>query len=208
MWEQLWSTCATLIPTRSAKRLLAENIRSVNYRYRQNDPVPTYRHKPTYAGAVSPETTRLLTALDIIRLCQCLEYQSCEHPEWPTSWARTFLQSVVDTAVNDLPGYDDAPWGLYAPSRTADEHREAAAQLADASLPRVFATLADASLPDDVRRQAVAALLQGCTVADVLMHLRDACRDESKRYAADTLPHDHFARAASAIQHLRETTDI
>jgi hypothetical protein len=82
------------------------------------------------------------------------------------------------------------------------------AQWANASLPRVYATLIDATLADDCRRDAVAALLRGCTVSDVLMHLHTACRQQAARFAPDDLAHQHIERAAAAIQQLRETVDI
>lgn len=195
-------------PDKIGQALLTENIRSVNYRYRRSDPVPNYRHVPTYIGAVSTEVTRTLTALDIVKVAHCIEYQSCEHPAWEASWARDFLQRVVDTAVHELPGYDDAPWGLYTATQDPPVECAGPTQLADASLARVYATLADASLPDDVRREAVAALLRGCTVSDVLMHVRDACRTEACRFADADLAREYFDRAASAIQRLRETVDI
>ena len=154
------------------------------------------------------EETRTLLALDVIKICRCFEYKSCEHPEWETSWSRTFLQQVVDAAINDLPGYDDAPWGLYPPIQCTATPAAVDTQLALSSLPRVYATLADSTLPDDIRRDAVAALLRGCTVSDILMHLRDACRAEAERFKPDDHPHQHFALAADAIQHLRETTAI
>jgi hypothetical protein len=192
-------------PDRIGQALLAENVRSVIFRYRQCEPVGPYRHVPTYVGAVSSEVTRTLTALDVIKLAHCLEYQSCEHPEWETSWARAFLQSVVDAAVRELPGYDDAPWGLYTTTQNHPTDSTSRTQPADASLPRVYATLADAALPDDVRREAVTALLRGCTVSDVLMHLRDACRSEASHFPEADTAHAYFELAASAIQHLRET---
>jgi hypothetical protein len=201
-------TIRDIDPDQIGQALFAENVRSVNFRYRQCDAVGPYRHVPTYAGAVSPEATRMLTALDVIKLAHCLEYQSCEHPEWETSWARAFLQSVVDAAVRELPGYDDAPWGLYTPTQDQSTDSTSRTQLADASLPRVYATLADVALPDDVRREAVTALLRGCTVSDVLMHLRDACRSEAARFPEADTAHAYFELAASALQHLRENAAV
>lgn len=195
-------------PDHIGQALLAENVRSVNHRYRRSDPIDRYRHVPTYVGAVSTDETRTLTALDLVKLAHCLEYQSCEHPEWEMSWARDFLRRVVDTAVHELPGYDDAPWGLYGATHNVAGDGSPHAHMANASLPRIYATLADASLPDDVRREAVAALLRGCTVSDVLMHLRDACRTQGASFPTTDAAYAYFDRAASAIQTLRETVDI
>ena len=188
--------------------LLAENVRSVNHRYRRSDQIDRYRHAPTYVGAVYTDETRTLTALDTIKLAHCLEYQSCEHPEWEMSWARDFLRRVVDTAVHELPGYDDASWGLFGATHNDAGDGSPHAQMADACLSRIYATLADVSLPDDVRREAVAAVLRGCTVSDLLMHLRDACQAQGARFPETDAAFDYFHRAASGIQSLRETVDI
>jgi hypothetical protein len=101
-------------PDHISQALLVENVRSVNHRNRQSEPISTYQHVPTTAAVVSTGKTRTLTAMDILRLCHCVEYQSCKHPEWDTSWARGFLQRVADAAIHHLPGYDDAPSGLCA----------------------------------------------------------------------------------------------
>lgn len=83
--------------------LLAENRASVNYRYSEDelDIVELYRftHR-SYAP----------TAVEVLKACACVEYQSCEHPGWRASSARFFLDAVRDKATAHLPGYSDAPW--------------------------------------------------------------------------------------------------
>ncbi len=113
---EAWIAVRDADPNLLGQGLLDENYRSVNARYRRDDPVPVYVFRPTTTGVVDHDgTTRALEPLDIIKLCNCLEYQSCEHDGWDTSWAQAFLQSVVRAAVRRLPGYDAAPWGLYPP---------------------------------------------------------------------------------------------
>lgn len=100
-------------PSRIGQLLWHENVLSVNYRYREDDDTAIYKFKHRVEGCVAPDEKRRLTAVDIIKLCGCLEYQSCEHPGWADSWAKDFLDRVVRAAIHELPGYDDAPWGLY-----------------------------------------------------------------------------------------------
>lgn len=101
-------------PDQIGQALLHQNYLSVNYRYIEDRETPVYTYKPVYDGFVEPGKKRLLRAIDIIKLCHCLEYQSCEHPGWPKSFAKDFLDRVVGAALHELPGYENAPWGLYA----------------------------------------------------------------------------------------------
>ena len=48
----------------------------------------------------------------ILKLCANLDYQSCETPDWKTTKARALLEQIKDEAIRQLPGYEDAPWGL------------------------------------------------------------------------------------------------
>jgi len=100
-------------PDKIGLALWSENQISVDYRYRETSIALAYKWSPTIMGKVDRITTRLLTPMDIIGLCHCLSYQSCEHPGWEASWACDFLKKVIDAATRKLPDYDKAPWGLY-----------------------------------------------------------------------------------------------
>ena len=85
-----------------------ENIRSVRYWYDDPDTLPgpidetfVYIHVPV---AASEDPVQTLKAI------HCLEYQSCEHPEWKDSEAYAALQALAHRAIRALPGYDDAGW--------------------------------------------------------------------------------------------------
>lgn len=110
---ETFSTTNDHSPAQLGQALWHENYLSVNYRYRADDETPVYKYKPQYDGHVGTGQKRLLTPIDIIKLCDCLEYQSCEHPGWETSWAKDLLDRVRRAATRELPGYEDAPWGLY-----------------------------------------------------------------------------------------------
>lgn len=95
--------------------LFAENVRSVLYRY----PDDTLDSAP---GPIGPKgsfdhraVNRVSDPVTIIKLCHCLEYQSCEAPDHKETVAFQLLQAIEAEAVRSLPGYDKAPWGIDAP---------------------------------------------------------------------------------------------
>lgn len=92
--------------------LLDENIQSVRYRYQ--DSAITDLPGRTDAEYLLPFEAypiyNLPTSVEALKLIACYEYQSCEHPEWPTSEAFAFCEALRDQAINTLEGYDEAPW--------------------------------------------------------------------------------------------------
>lgn len=82
--------------------LWEENYKSVNYRYRESDAAPRYVHRDEPARSYNP--------IHVLKAIACLEYQSCEHPEWEASGARAFCEALRMAAIRALPGYSDAPW--------------------------------------------------------------------------------------------------
>lgn len=88
--------------------LVAENVRSVVYRYEDAEGmIPAYALAPYEHRAVGFEPTpgEVFNAID------CLEYQSCEHSEWESSEAYRFLQALAARTQSRVDGYDTAPWG-------------------------------------------------------------------------------------------------
>lgn len=90
--------------------LWEQNVKSVNFRYRESNHIPAeetpaYQHedKHTHDG-------RRLTPVDIIKLVQCWQYQSCEDHEQSTAWGVSCR--ILDMAIDKLDGYDNAPWGI------------------------------------------------------------------------------------------------
>lgn len=110
-WEELhYST-----PKREAEvgqMLWDECIASVLHRYSDCDrsemPGPIGEdfaystHKPWHAS---------IDPVQVLKACDCYEYQSCEHPGWPESSASAFIESLRTAAWQALPGYEDANWG-------------------------------------------------------------------------------------------------
>lgn len=58
----------------------------------------------------------------VLKACDCFEYQSCEHDEWESSEAHAFIQSLRSSAWHALPEYDGAEWG--APKTIAEKRAE------------------------------------------------------------------------------------
>lgn len=99
-----------VIATRYAAILLAENVRSVRYRYADDvgdyDEILISKNEVLMPKAISP--------VAILKLCACLNYQSCETEDWETTNAYKLLQHIKDEAIRALPGYEEAPWGLHS----------------------------------------------------------------------------------------------
>jgi hypothetical protein len=72
--------------------LVAENVISVNYRYKEK----TEPHIVIYDEF---ETDPESDPDKVIRLCETLEYQSCEHPEWDDTVAYRTLLAVKSVAL-------------------------------------------------------------------------------------------------------------
>jgi hypothetical protein len=79
------------------------NYKSINARYRKFEDAPEYRFD---AG---PREINVVSALKQI---DCYEYQTCEFDGWKDSKAFEFCQSLRAALIGELPGYDDAPWGV------------------------------------------------------------------------------------------------
>jgi hypothetical protein len=82
--------------------LWAENRASVNHRYDEAEEVQWYTFTP-HKGPFDP--------VQVLKSVRCYDYQSCEHPEWEQSEAKSFCDSLTITAIYALPGMDDAVWG-------------------------------------------------------------------------------------------------
>ncbi len=97
-----------------AKRLIAENLVSVNHRY--PDTVGNADALPGDTGVVDPAYAyapprRFPSPIEGIKLIEHYAYQACEHPGWAESWAHGFCERMTKHLIGKLPGYDAAPWG-------------------------------------------------------------------------------------------------
>lgn len=80
--------------------LQAENVRSVNYRYNEQD-TPTYSFRRVDYSH--------FTAVEVLAAIACVRYQSCECPDYSASAGAAVLNAIERAAIRALPGYEDAP---------------------------------------------------------------------------------------------------
>lgn len=81
--------------------LWSENQISVNTRYSQKEDIPEYFFEPNQ-----------LTPLEVIKLCQCLAYQSSEYEGWNNSPAKMIVDLIKDKCICKLEGYETAKWTI------------------------------------------------------------------------------------------------
>ena len=86
----------------AASLLLDENVKSVNYRYRDNEVMSI-----TYDMGAP-----ILTAIQAIKAAQCLRYQSCEHSDYEDSIAFKLVEAIITDAIPRLDGYEQAAWAI------------------------------------------------------------------------------------------------
>jgi hypothetical protein len=95
--------------------LIDENVASVTYRYDNCEdlpgPIEPYWNEPyIHDGYEAPR----LSAIQAIKAIHCLDYHSCEHPGWNDSEAKALLDTLIQSLVFVLPGYDEARWEISA----------------------------------------------------------------------------------------------
>lgn len=91
-------------PELIAECLTKANYDSVNFRYSENTEIPQGEYFPVATAFISP--------VAIIKLIDCLDYQSCEVSNWEDTDAAKILRTIKGTAIDNLPGYSDAAWSI------------------------------------------------------------------------------------------------
>lgn len=91
--------------TELGKILLKENARSVAYRYNE----PEDEEWKSYKFKAEPV---ILPVVAYIKLCNCLDYQSCECADWEKTEAYSHLTRIREAFISILPGYDSAEWTI------------------------------------------------------------------------------------------------
>ena len=89
--------------TKVSSLLLNENIRSVNGRYQENGEFQVLQFKQLALNT---------SAVQVLKLINCLIYQSCENDDFNQSDAYKALKAIEGAAIRNLPGYDDAQWAI------------------------------------------------------------------------------------------------
>ena len=88
--------------------LKTANYESVNYRYKEETPVETYRHMgsditPFLGGAV-------ISWGQVLQAVRCYEYQSCEAPTWDGSLAKAICSAITRKVCGRIADEADAEW--------------------------------------------------------------------------------------------------
>ena len=100
--------------TTVARILMAENIKSIDYRYPDNE--GSYSAEYSIGSVTEQDRSRIdmiaFTPVELLKLIHCLNYQSCGHSTWQESLAYCILKAFERSLLRRLPGYDEAPWGL------------------------------------------------------------------------------------------------
>jgi len=85
-----------------AEIMLTENYRSVNYRYsEQETPHQIEFH-------FEPDAT----PMQIIKACNCYDYQCCETDNWKETFAYKINEWIKESAIQRLPEYEQAQWEI------------------------------------------------------------------------------------------------
>lgn len=88
--------------------LLDENYKSYNFRYNQLGNVPKFVYRPRY----QLEDGTLIKAINILKACDCFDYQACETDDYKQSKAFKIIDHIRGNAITRLPDYDKAEgWG-------------------------------------------------------------------------------------------------
>lgn len=98
-----------------ASLLALANLRSMRHRY-PNDPSMSAADDEAYIRACVPVVFHMcqLTPVQVLKAIGCLDYQSCEVPDWRDTLACRALEALKDAAISMLPGWNEAAWAIDA----------------------------------------------------------------------------------------------
>lgn len=84
--------------------LWAENRRSVNHRYAEDELEEVYEFRQVDTSDLDP--------VRVLRAISCYEYQSCEHPDWQRSEAWQFCHVLKESAIDALGEPKQSAWPI------------------------------------------------------------------------------------------------
>lgn len=85
---------------RTGAMLVAENRRSVNYRYDEDEIEQPYQFQ---------RIDRRLDPVRVLKVLACYEYQACESDDWRETEAHWFCRYLQSYLIYALPGYEAGP---------------------------------------------------------------------------------------------------
>lgn len=90
-------------PGATARKLLVANTMAVNQRYDEE----------TLCADIGYLAPRVLpTPIGVIKLCDSYNYQTSELDDYDQTAAWRIINSVIHSAIVQLPGYDEAKWSI------------------------------------------------------------------------------------------------
>ncbi len=99
--------------------LWRENIASVSHRYPGESsatlPGPRDGFYTIAPADIARHIWTEINPVQVLKACDCLAYQSCEHPEWRSSAAKAIIDELRSAGWHSLPGYEKAAWGAPEP---------------------------------------------------------------------------------------------
>lgn len=110
----------TLAPNmvQCANTLASTNAISVDYRYPDSEGAEAEAFYTEQDVMSAARADLIRDPVAIIKAAQCLDYQSCEFPEYKGGPADRMLQAIISAAASMLPGYDKADaWPIKAAKR-------------------------------------------------------------------------------------------
>lgn len=98
--------------SRIGQILTNENNRSINHRYKETKQPETYQFKEILNRRFKP--------IEILKACQCFDYQACETDDYETTNAKDIVQRIRLCAIRCLPEYDNCDgWEFHMPEKVA-----------------------------------------------------------------------------------------
>lgn len=98
-----------------ATNLHRQNVRSVNFRYGDNEPFDRIRFEPVAVTYRNP-------LVQVVKAAQCYIYQTCETDDWESRIAIRLVMAIRDLAlamlgwdvkhIYDHPDYSMADWAI------------------------------------------------------------------------------------------------
>lgn len=82
--------------------LTTANVESVNYRYDEDTVLTDVKYTSVATAHLSP--------IQIVKLCNCYDYQACEVDDYDDSPAASIVRAIREAAIRNVPGYEDAEW--------------------------------------------------------------------------------------------------
>lgn len=102
-----WNDDATWL--KAAQLLRGENHRSLRAKYGNR-----IEEEAGFSEADLrlPIFEKPLSPVQILKLCQCYDYQACESKDYGDTAAKSLVSAIKSAAIATLPGYEEAHWSI------------------------------------------------------------------------------------------------